>query len=130
MQCTAAAQRRKLMQRCSLRCSLADASMCRTRHTRPLSLQHAALVRQSSAVGLLPPPPPMLPRSWSRRCVTGTPLSRGLEDLYGLLAFLQAAPYSNRHWWQRVLQRPYEEGSRAGGRKREGGGVFGWVGVC
>lgn len=23
------------------------------------------------------------------RCVTGTPLSRGLEDLFGLLAFLQ-----------------------------------------
>ena len=48
------------------------------------------------------------------RCVTGTPLSRGLEDLFGLLAFLQAAPYSSRHWWQRAVQQPYEAGSRAG----------------
>ena len=48
-----------------------------------------------------------------RRCVTGTPLSRGLEDLFGLLAFLQAAPYDSRPWFQRVLQHPYEAGSRA-----------------
>ena len=59
-------------------------------------------------------PPACPPHPSSYRCVTGTPLSRGLEDLYGLLAFLQAAPYSNRHWWQRAVQRPYEGGSRAG----------------
>lgn len=111
--------------------------------------------------------------------MTGTPLSRGLEDLFGLLAFLQvppgvvvcvragpfiagvacgmvpaggmrlapacalcagtacrlpslatgrppatawaprapyqqAAPYSNRFWWLRVVQQPYEAGSLAG----------------
>jgi E3 ubiquitin-protein ligase SHPRH len=48
-----------------------------------------------------------------RWCVTGTPLSRGLEDLFGLLAFLQAAPYSNRFWWHKAVQQPYEAGSRA-----------------
>lgn len=41
-------------------------------------------------------------------------MSRSLEDIYGLLAFLQASPYSNRHWWQRAVQQPYEAGSRAG----------------
>eukprot|EP00887_Chlorella_sp_A99_P002685 scaffold6.g2685.t1 len=46
-------------------------------------------------------------------CVTGTPLSRGLEDLFGLFAFLQAAPYDSRAWFQRVLQQPYEAGSAA-----------------
>lgn len=48
-----------------------------------------------------------------RWCVTGTPLSRGLEDLQGLMAFLKVDPYSERHWWQRCIQRPYEAGSRA-----------------
>ncbi|KAL0055911.1 hypothetical protein WJX82_005648 [Trebouxia sp. C0006] len=47
-------------------------------------------------------------------CITGTPLSRGLEDLYGLFYFLKAAPLSERFWWNRVCQRPYEAGSPAG----------------
>lgn len=40
--------------------------------------------------------------------VTGTPISRGAEDLYGLLAFLRADPFDDKGWWDRVLQRPYE----------------------
>lgn len=50
-----------------------------------------------------------------RWCITGTPLSRGLEDLYGLFYFLHAAPYSERHFWHAVLQRPYMAGCPAGG---------------
>ena len=49
-----------------------------------------------------------------RWCITGTPLSRGLEDLYGLFTFLRAAPLSSRFWWNRVCQRPYEAGCPAG----------------
>lgn len=49
-----------------------------------------------------------------RWCITGTPLSRGLEDLYGLFFFLRAAPLHERFWWNRVCQRPYEAGSQAG----------------
>lgn len=49
-----------------------------------------------------------------RWCITGTPLSRGLEDLYGLLYFLRPAPLHERFWWNRVCQRPYEAGSKAG----------------
>eukprot|EP00898_Chlorokybus_atmophyticus_P007364 jgi/Chlat1/7629/Chrsp64S07159 len=46
-----------------------------------------------------------------RWCITGTPIERGLEDLYGLLRFLNARPYSEHIWWSRVLQTPYEAGS-------------------
>lgn len=46
-----------------------------------------------------------------RWCVTGTPVSsRGLEDLQGLMAFLQARPYATRTWWMRCIQRPCESG--------------------
>lgn len=50
----------------------------------------------------------------SRWCVTGTPINRGLEDLYGLMYFLHAAPLHQRFWWNRVCQRPTEAGSPAG----------------
>ncbi|KAK9810177.1 hypothetical protein WJX72_006177 [[Myrmecia] bisecta] len=49
-----------------------------------------------------------------RWCVTGTPFSRGLEDLFGLMFFLRAAPLDQRFWWRRVCQHPYEAGSLAG----------------
>lgn len=46
-----------------------------------------------------------------RWCVTGTPVSsRGLEDLQGLMAFLQARPYATKTWWNRCIQRPCESG--------------------
>ena len=47
--------------------------------------------------------------------MTGTPINRGLEDLFGLLAFLRADPWGERSWWLRVCQRPYEAGCAAGG---------------
>ncbi|EFJ51898.1 hypothetical protein VOLCADRAFT_87560 [Volvox carteri f. nagariensis] len=43
-----------------------------------------------------------------RWCVTGTPISRGLEDVYGLLAFLGVRPWTERRWWSRCVQRPAE----------------------
>ena len=57
-------------------------------------------------------------RSWGyytyftylHRCVTGTPVQRGLEDLYGLMSFLELHPYSTRKWWLKLLQSPYENG--------------------
>ncbi len=50
-----------------------------------------------------------------RWAVTGTPLSRGLEDLFGLFFFLRAAPLDQRAWWLRACQRPYEANCPAGG---------------
>jgi E3 ubiquitin-protein ligase SHPRH len=41
-------------------------------------------------------------------CVTGTPISRGLEDLFGLFAFLRSEPYGHKHWWNQLIQRPLE----------------------
>jgi E3 ubiquitin-protein ligase SHPRH len=49
-------------------------------------------------------------QSINRWCVTGTPISRGLEDLYGLFAFLRVEPYSAKSWWNMLIQNPLETG--------------------
>lgn len=49
-----------------------------------------------------PPPPP--PPPCNRLPPQGTPISRGLEDLYGLLFFLGAGPWDDRRWWAAALQ--------------------------
>ncbi|XP_069091339.1 E3 ubiquitin-protein ligase SHPRH [Pleurodeles waltl] len=43
----------------------------------------------------------------NRWCVSGTPVQRGLEDLYGLVLFLGIDPFWVRHWWEQLLYRPY-----------------------
>uniref|UniRef100_A0A8C4RDU4 SNF2 histone linker PHD RING helicase n=1 Tax=Erpetoichthys calabaricus TaxID=27687 RepID=A0A8C4RDU4_ERPCA len=47
----------------------------------------------------------------NRWCVTGTPVQRGLEDLYGLILFLGIDPYWVKHWWDQLLYRPYGRGN-------------------
>lgn len=44
-------------------------------------------------------------------CVTGTPIQRSLEDMYGLLRFLRAEPFDDRRWWNEVIKNPYERGN-------------------
>ena len=46
--------------------------------------------------------------------MTGTPLSRGLEDLYGLFCFLHAAPWADARWWRDALEQPYLDGQPGG----------------
>uniref|UniRef100_A0A4W5PI40 SNF2 histone linker PHD RING helicase n=1 Tax=Hucho hucho TaxID=62062 RepID=A0A4W5PI40_9TELE len=49
--------------------------------------------------------------SVNRWCVSGTPVQRGLEDLYGLVLFLGVDPYWVKYWWDQLLYRPYRRGN-------------------
>ncbi|XP_063765711.1 E3 ubiquitin-protein ligase SHPRH isoform X2 [Eleginops maclovinus] len=51
--------------------------------------------------------------SVNRWCVSGTPVQRGLEDLYGLVLFLGVDPFWVKHWWLQLLYRPYRRGHTA-----------------
>ena len=50
--------------------------------------------------------------------MSGTPISRGLEDLAGLLAFLRAAPWDARRHWKHAVQDPCMRGDAAGALPR------------
>ncbi|KAJ7979907.1 DNA/RNA helicase protein [Quillaja saponaria] len=52
--------------------------------------------------------------SHCRWCLTGTPLQNNLEDLYSLLCFLHVEPWCNWAWWNKLIQRPYENGDPRG----------------
>lgn len=49
--------------------------------------------------------------SINRWCVSGTPVQRGLEDLYGLVLFLRVDPYWVKRWWDQLLYRAYRRGN-------------------
>ncbi|RDD45665.1 E3 ubiquitin-protein ligase SHPRH [Trichoplax sp. H2] len=46
-----------------------------------------------------------------RWCVTGTPVQRGIEDLYGLALFLGLDPIHERVWWRKVIYENYIYGN-------------------
>lgn len=56
-----------------------------------------------------------------RWCVSGTPVGRGkLDDLYGLLLFLDIPLYSERSWWTHSILEPLKSHSREASSEDEG----------
>jgi len=45
-----------------------------------------------------------------RWCLTGTPIQKGLDDLYGLIQFLDIQPYTDKFWWTKAIVEKYLAG--------------------
>nr|XP_015905022.3 E3 ubiquitin-protein ligase SHPRH [Parasteatoda tepidariorum] len=48
--------------------------------------------------------------SINRWCITGTPIQKSFQDLYGLLLFLGYDPFNEKIWWQELLWKPFMNG--------------------
>ncbi|MCO5596481.1 hypothetical protein L7F22_050544 [Adiantum nelumboides] len=50
----------------------------------------------------------------TRWCLTGTPIQNKLEDVFSLLHFFRVEPWCNWGWWNKLVQKPFEDGDERG----------------
>ena len=46
-----------------------------------------------------------------RWCITGTPIQKSINDIYGLLYFIGEEPFHEKDYWQSMLYWPYASGN-------------------
>lgn len=47
---------------------------------------------------------------WSKWCITGTPMQNSIDDIYPLVRFIKAEPYSIYQIWRKVISNPLADG--------------------
>ncbi|KAF8693285.1 hypothetical protein HU200_038669 [Digitaria exilis] len=74
-------------------------------------LDEAHMIKSSKSLISLAASALTADRRW---CLTGTPIQNNLEDLYSLFRFLRVEPWRNWALWNKLVQKPYEEGDERG----------------